>query len=295
MLRLFLLCSILASPAMVGSDLRDVTYQGDLSPRNILPTFDRGYLLAYEGAGRMSVYGPSGDLLFHAVATVPAAKTVLVQNAAADVDGTVVAAVEYVTDHQHRGGLALFGPAGEQKHFFYTGEYLPVDVDFGPDHSVWTAGWTGPDRESDPSDYSVVRNYSREGMLLGEFLPRSTFDPKPDPLGPIVGGWRLRVTNRSVGAAFYVASPRDKIQWVELDLKGKILGRWNLPPKDISAYTDDGTVYARDPTGLSVLDHTSGAWRSVPAMSGGTLLGADGDYLVYMVSGYTLRHTGASP
>lgn len=253
MLRLFLLCSILASPAMVGSDLRDVTYQGDLSPRNILPTFDRGYLLAYEGAGRMSVYGPSGDLLFHAVATVPAAKTVLVQNAAADVDGTVVAAVEYVTDHQHRGGLALFGPA------------------------------------------SVLRNYSREWMLLGEFLPRSTFDPKPDPLGPIVGGWRLRVTNTSVGAAFYVASPRDKIQWVELDLKGKILGRWNLPPKDISAYTDDGTVYARDPTGLSVLDHTSGAWRSVPAMSGGTLLGADGDYLVYMVSGYTLRHTGASP
>jgi hypothetical protein len=299
-LRLFLLFSALAGQTIFAADVRDVTYQGDLGPLNIEPTFDKGYLLVYEYGPGVAVYGPDGSLKFHAVVNVPGVEHVVIVNAAADVDGTLVAAVEY-TQKDHRGGLALFDPDGGKKEFFDTGEYRPTQVDFGPDHTVWTIGWIGATTESDPPDYSVLRNYSRTGKLLGDFLPRSTFDREHDPVGPVIGGWQLRVTSKRVGAVFYASSVRksgetrrDAIQWVELDLKGNIIGRWNPPPKHICAFTDDGDVYAKDPGGISVLDRTSGTWRHVPGVST-RLIGADGDSLVYMISNDTLRHAQVSP
>jgi hypothetical protein len=301
-MKLLLLFSLLVSPAIVVAQSRDVIYHGDLAPLNILPTFDRGYLLAYEAAAGFAIYSATGDLLCHWVVGTPAAKYSSVKNVAADIDGSTVAAVEYARDGLHLGGLVFLDPAGRQMQFLDTGEYLPTQVDFGPDHSVWTLGWSWPDGKLYATDYSVLRKYSRDGALLGEFLPRSTFDAEHDPVGPIVGGWQLRVTNNRIGAVFYASSvrktgeqPRRAIQWVELDLKGNVLGRWDLPPKQIAAYTNEGTLYGRDPGGISVLDRASGTWRSVPAMSNGALLGAAGDELVYMVHGDTLRYAPPSP
>jgi hypothetical protein len=293
MLRLFLVLSVLASQTLIAGEVRDIVYQGNLTPRNITPSFDKGYLLVYEGGAEISVYGPSGNLLSHAVASMPRAKYVIVENAAADVDGTVVSAVEFRIDNRRRGGLVLFSPTGQQKSLVETGDYLPTQVDFGPDHSIWTLGWTATSRESNPREYSVLRNYTPQGTVLGEFLPRSTFEPGPEPVVPIVGGWQLRVTSRGAGAVFYASSRRQsrEILWVEVNLKGKVLGRWNLPPKHIAAYTDDGTVYSVDTTGMSVLDATTSTWRSVPTISGGPLLGAEGADLVFLVSGNTVRRT----
>jgi len=65
---------------------------------------------------------------------------------------------------------------------------------------------------------------------LGAFLPRSSFDPHPDPIGPMVGLWELRVMGNRVGAVIYASSVcrpdesagKDMV-WLETDLKGKEL------------------------------------------------------------------------
>jgi len=66
----------------------------------------------------------------------------------------------------------------------------------------------------------------------------------------MIGGWRLRIMNNRIGAVFYggmILGPRHKsrpMQWIEVDLKGKLLGRWEVgaewPPE---AFTQSGALY----------------------------------------------------
>jgi hypothetical protein len=67
-----------------------------------------------------------------------------------------------------------------------------------------------------------------------------------------------------------------------MDLTGKELGRW---PIDIdgypAAFTPQGTVYAQAVGGIVVLDHSTGKWNRDASVSGETLLGADGNSLVF--------------
>src|ERR1700704_4733617 len=80
-----------------AAESREVYYQGFLVPQSIVPTLDKGYLLVYDFE-KINVYAPDASPLYCFSAEVPNAKTANIQNAAADVDGTMAGAVEYSRD-----------------------------------------------------------------------------------------------------------------------------------------------------------------------------------------------------
>jgi hypothetical protein len=92
MIRLFVVTAILAGGAL--AQVEDVYYQGNLGPRNIFPSFDKGYLVTYESNDAISVYGRDGKLAYKATVTFPGADFVNVTHAAADADGTAIASVD---------------------------------------------------------------------------------------------------------------------------------------------------------------------------------------------------------
>ena len=236
-----------------AAEPREVYYQGFLVPQSITPTFDKGYLFVYN-FDKIDVYAPDGSPLYSVSAQVPNAKSAHIQNAAADMDGTMAGAVAYYSRARTRGGgIVLFDRSGNQTRFFDTGRYWPTQVCFAPDHSIWTLGWQGFEGSRKNDDYFVLRNYSQDGQELAAFLPRSSFEPEPDPVGPMTGRWQVRIMNGRLGALFYRSSilgPWQKsrpMQWIEVDLKGKVLGRWEVGAEWApEAFTQSGTLYTQD-------------------------------------------------
>src|SRR5579863_4818586 len=104
MRRLSPLLTIFVLPLVVQA--RDVYYQGDLAPLNILPTFDKGYLAVYEREHTIALYGPDGTLAYRAMPQVPGAKWTDVMNAAPDNDGSVAIAVACRIEKLSAGGVA---------------------------------------------------------------------------------------------------------------------------------------------------------------------------------------------
>ncbi len=85
------------------------------------------------------------------------------------------------------------------------------------------------------------------------------------------------------------------MQWVEADLKGKVLGRWDVSEQEPAAFTRSGALYAHSGDAVLIFDRTKKAWRRVGVAPNGTLLGADGDILVFLIRGTsTLRWVRAS-
>src|SRR6059058_5356386 len=81
--------------APASSQIHDVHYQGGLTPLNITPTFDHGYLVAYDRDESVDVYAPDGSLRYKASAHGPDGSQARIFNAAVDADGTLAAAIEY--------------------------------------------------------------------------------------------------------------------------------------------------------------------------------------------------------
>lgn len=282
MLRLaFLFIAAGASFVSAADPIRQVRFQGNLTPRNILPTFDNGHVVAYE-SGAIAVYGLDGSLacrISDYTTMEPVAVRNRVLNAAVDTDGTVAVAVYRTQEYtQLGGGIQIFTRAGIRKQFIDTGRFMPGAVAFAPDHSVWTFG----SRFLDPGfrDYFILHHYLQDGSRLGEYLPRSDFPRDDEPGWAPNGGWQLRVSGKRIGAALH--GKLDNVCWIELDLQGRQIGRWLTGNSMPIAFTASGTVYAREIVGISVLDRATGQWRPVVPPFGGKLLGHDGDNLVFM-------------
>jgi hypothetical protein len=250
-------------------------------------------LLVYDSHGEIDVFAPDGSSLYSLSAQVPGAKVVNIQNAAADTDGTV-AGVDYSRDGSTRtagGGIALFDQSGRQMRFFDTGQYLPTQVCFTPDHSIWALGWLGDQVRHNTDDYFVMRNYSQDGQEIGAFLLRSLLESEVDPIGPAVGLGQLRITNDRIGAVFLASSilkpwqSTRPLEWIEVDLKGKVLGHWGVGAEWLPrAFTRSGALYTQSGNEVLMLDRSTKAWRQVAGTPAGSLLGADGDDLVFEVS-----------
>ena len=76
------------------------------------------------------------------------------------------------------------------------------------------------------------------------------------------------------------------LQWIEVDLKGKVLGRWEVGAEWApEAFTQSGTLYTQDGDAVLMFDRSTKAWRRVADTPAGFLLGADGDSLVFEVRG----------
>jgi hypothetical protein len=276
---LYLLIALTALPAFAAS--REVVYHGDLAPLNITPTFDNGYLLVWEGNAaehtdrRIAVYRPDGTLAYRAEIQPPEGDYLTLLNGAVDTDGVV--AVTF-----RPGGFALLSASGKQIRTVATGTYLPTQVWFGPDHTIWLAG-----RGSPGSDYAIFRRYSRDGNELGSFVPQSMFGG----LAPveIIGGHAMRAASDRIVALLgpdqHAHPPR--LKWVELDLAGNVIGQPGSHRFFFSwALTPNGTIYAtEDGNTLVYLDRSANAWKPATlTRPDGALKGADESGLIYQLA-----------
>ena len=101
----------------------------------------------------------------------------------------------------------------------------------------------------------------------------------------------MRVAKDRVGAFLHTGATPANLEWVELDLSGNLIGRWNLDSRmrlQGMAFTDSGNLYAslfqEGKLTLRVLNRKTGGFDAVDfdVPSGlGHLLGADGDNLVF--------------
>lgn len=77
-------------------------------------------------------------------------------------------------------------------------------------------------------------------------------------------------------------------QWLELDLEGKLLGRWDIGGLNLKVrgFTSSGSVYGQmtDSPELMLLDKTTGKWNKTGATPNGVLLAADGEDLVFRMN-----------
>ena len=288
MWRLYFICSITLSTAGVANDsAREVYYQGLLARQNITPTFDKGYMIVYD-VDQIDVYRPDGWPMYKVTARVPNAKRPSIINAAVDTDGTLAGAVVY----PRGGGIVIFDSAGTQTQFVDTGHYLPSQVCFDADHSIWILGWQEKRKLAERPEYFLLQHYSHDGQKLGAFLPRSFFaydEFDVEPAYPNVGLWGIRMANNRLGAILGLA--QGKMQWMEIDLTGKVLARWKITgDRHPAAFTAGGSLYARAGHGVSVFDRAGGNWKPVTGMPDGILLAADGvSLVVWMRNSNVLR------
>jgi len=268
--------ALVFSAGLLAQSTRDVSYGGaPLAPMNTGPTFDHKYLAVWD-KDFINVYAPDGSLAFRYAGYAV--------SIAVDADGfAAVAAPHRVPDRD--SGIGLLDPTGHPAAFISTGKYVPTQVCFAPDHSIWTVGLEEYPNGSEPPDYMVFRHYSRAGEELGAFLPRSSFSQirRVHPALYAIGGWALRAANGRLGAILNLGGI-DEILWIEVAFDGKELGRWPLP-RTVGgrpvAFTASGAVLASTPTGIARLDRSSGKWLPVNSPSDGILIGADGDDLVF--------------
>jgi hypothetical protein len=267
-----LVFAILMVPAFAGSS-NDTIVQGDLYPLNIVPTYDHGYLGVYEEGG-VSIYKPDGSLAMK----VSREADSFVDNVDIDVDGSVAAAISRFPG----GTIAIFNPDGSLMRKITTSPYIPSQLSFAHDHSIWVIGSVHPKSVDEQPDFALLRHYAQSGELLGEFFPRSMLGESVSWNQQNIGLWRIRVAKDRIGIVLVRHAPAGQYFWIEADLDGQEIGHWEVPRgKHPAALTVDGRVYAAG-GGLSVLDHATGTWTPVPATAlNENLLGADGNSLVY--------------
>jgi len=276
-------CASILAVAAAPEAKREVFYAGDITPANCTPTFDNGYLAAYDQDGGVLVYALDGSLAFQ---FSPPRQNASVVNVAVDVDGVAALAVE---GPPGRGGISIVDSKGVQIRWIDTGDYVPSGLAFAPDHSLWTTG-SKPEVFLDTAlpEYEILRHYCGDGRELGRYLPRSSFAqefPAGSGISPshvIIGLWQLRVAAGRVGV---LLAGKDNHLWVETDMSGGEAGRWRMDGHP-SAITADGTVYAATPKGILALDRRSGQWKPTALhVPDGILLGAEGAQLVFHIRG----------
>jgi hypothetical protein len=233
-----LLSTMILSTVTAGPDsARVVYYRADtLTPMNITPTFDNGYLAVYD-RDDVAVYAPDGMLVYRI--KIPYASRI--PNVAVDTDGTAGAAV----NSSIAGGSAIlvFDRQGSQTQRINTGGLLPSFICFAADHSIWVTGRQAQRRAADTAQFFILHHYSRNGRELGAFLPRSTFPGDEEPATDIVGISGLRCNGDRIGATLSMNGYRTKALWVETDLNGNEVGRWSVDIDGLPvAMARDGAV-----------------------------------------------------
>ncbi|HEY3824980.1 MAG TPA: hypothetical protein VGL82_10490 [Bryobacteraceae bacterium] len=289
--------------AIASAQIREVHFQGNLTPLNIMPTFDRGYTAVYDrdpGADAylvsVDLYSSEGSLVYRASAHAPDGSRVSISNVAVDSDGSLAAAVDYKMPCQapengvaprRAGGIALIDRTGNQSGFIDTGcNYWTTQVAFGLDHSIWTLGYLGNAKRDLAADYLTLRHYSPAGQELGAFLSRDSFphpsDAHMEPLIlPETGLWSLRVVNEQVE----VMLPRADL-WIEVSPDGREKGRWPTGQGARPfAFTADGRAWRQAGEKLMVFDRSSGAWTKSGLQGiNGHLIGGDGNSLIFLMA-----------
>lgn len=175
--RKFFIAAALGPICAVAADLpvREVTSLAAFAGNAPSPAFQRGYMYFLDN-GAVRVYTPQGHPAFVRVLSVPGATDLTLDSLAVDSDGSVAIAVSYKA--AQAGGIVLLDKNGLDTGFIDTGRWLPSNLSYGEDHSLWSFGWqhdaANPEKV-DRRDYMMVRHYGAGHSETGSYLARSLF------------------------------------------------------------------------------------------------------------------------
>ncbi len=234
--------------------------------------------------------------------SLPNATDLRVADMAVRPDGTMAAAV--TAGAGERGMyLVWLAPSGDVIRHHEISPFVPGNLDFARDGTLWVAGAILDSRDGDPDGvaHDVLRRYAPDGTLLQTALARDTFSDATWPY-PTYSQSYLDVHADGIGFYSNVAQ-----EFVELDLDGSVRARWpGLPTDSLDlvhgfGYLPDGAVYLSHgrvgDAGVNVwrLDKETGEWMSIDsrvlvaeAGRGARLLGTDGEFLVVGTSARVL-------
>ena len=175
-----LLLSLVFIPACVAQT--PVTLQYENLPGVSL--YSNGYLLSWDSQYhymQFTLYGRNGKPAFSTPERTADSSPIMW---AVDSDGVVARA--YRLPHSPEGRIDLLNLAGNVTGMIDTGSYIPQQVVFAPDHTIWTASYDARNETSrgGPQDFNVLHHYTRSGDELAQALPYS--QTGGDPTHPLV-------------------------------------------------------------------------------------------------------------
>jgi len=247
--------------------------------------YSNGYLLSWDSPQytQVTLYGRDGKPAFSAPEQIGDSSPVMW---AVDSDGLVAGA--YTPNRLMEGRIDLLDSFGNVTHTINTGLYIPQQLVFAPDHTIWTGGYNAANRGT--QDFNVLHHYARTGEELGQALPWSQIsgDFRHPVIGTLLGGQLLYVANDRIGwnAALHPGSRT----WIEVSFSGVFLGKYDLKTADgLSlfpvAMTASGNAYAMifksHSARFAVLDRSKRVWQKVVGDPSGALIGSEGDNLVF--------------
>ncbi len=282
-----------------GQAAADPQYEGSLGPAS----YNGGYVLDWDSPAytRVLIYGPDTKLAYSdSLKGVGGRYDVW----AIDSDGTAARA------NFSRGNegpkIELLDQAGKPMQIIRTGSYLSQHMAFAPDHTLWTVGYES-NYESRADDFNVFHHYARNGEEIDQGLPWRQIAGDYNAYTSLqlcLGGKRIFAANNRIG--FMAFLQRGRGTWIELSPGGTLLGKYDLGAyRELTfqpvAMTTGGSVYARIIkedrfSGWAVLDRSTGQWRKVKGYPKGTIIGSDGDNVIFSQhdGGWTVLHSISS-
>ncbi len=275
-----LLLSLALVPACVAQ--MPVTTQYENLPGVAL--YSNGYLLSWDSPHytQFTLYGRNAKPAFSAPDRTDDSSVTW----AVDSDGVVACA--YRLPHLREGRIDLLNLTGNVTGIIDTGSYIPQQVAFAPDHTIWTASYNA--RNDRAQDFNVLHHYARTGEELGQSL--SWTQIAGDLKAPVIESPRglqlLYIANDRIG--WNEVLHRGSRTWIEVSFSGVLLGKYDLKTTDgLSlmpvAMTATGNTYAMifksDSARFAVLDRSKEVWQKVVGDPGGVLIGSEGDNLVF--------------
>ncbi len=279
----------------IAADLpvREVTSQAALVANMPVPGFQNGYIFFLDHTN-VQLFAPAGYPKFVTVLQIPNAENTSAQGLAIDSDGSAAVSVGYRTADGFGGGIVFLDRYGRQTGFLNTGLYMPSNLSYAEDHSLWSFGWerdpVKPDRAT-RQDYMMVRKYTPDRKEAGRYLARSLFPKGLEPGGSRWQRLSIAVAKDRVGLLARSGENSSLTEWVELNSDGTLIRRLRLEhggdPNVNLAFTSDGLLY-RQAFGsgqLEVLDRNKPEWKIAEKSPGRKLMGADGALLVFSNTG----------
>ena len=275
----------------------DPQYEGSLWPS----FYSGGYVLNWDAPAytQVSIYSPETKISYSCALKGDEGRFYGVW--AIDSDG--VAARAYRSKGNPGGQIELLDRGGKPVQSIITGSYLAQHIAFAPDHTLWTVGYETR-YESRTEDFNVVRHYARNGDKISEGLPWLEIAGDYNAYTSLqlcLGDKQLYAGNDRIG--FQTLLHEGRQSWIEISSHGTLLEKYDLGKFRELSYkpltmTAGGDVYARilkedQFDGWAVLDRSEGQWRRVRGYPKGTLIGSDGENVIFSErdGGWTVLHS----
>ena len=314
MRRMWLLLVLAAGFGQTAAPTREMVYSSAVTVGGqIVPLYDKGYLIYLHQPNRLEVHRPDGQLAYNFELPCPGTGMCSAAAVAADSKGNIAVSFGYWDSNRRASGIRVLNSQGKEARFIETSLYVPMNLCFDNNDNLWSLGWQRDSMTQDTEeqqDYMLVRKFSPEGKQIGRYLPRSLWpNRKAHPGAGGRGYWNMYAASDRIGTLIHEFYADQKPELVEWDLNGNLIRRTVIPGETSHgrAYTSDGRLYVRmlgNGAGaeLRVLEGSDGTWKTLPdnlpdraELDGAFLLAADGINLVYRVGHGNTRLIWARP